>query len=276
MCGPYARYGAIRSVRDLVSSRTISPKGCYRHQSRLSREPDRALTHPKSFVIVPRSTNCVCVTETLLASYSGRNSSCATAETAVLCDVVHWQQAATVRCLWCSRLPLTVLLHNPTRATSCDAHQVRAATRLPRRTSTRERAHTSTLAHSASKRCTRACPRRTHPRPHTRQHMWQEPQDSQGQHATHRLRPRRCRVQGRPSQQRVRRRRLRRRLPTAMAAGGLGRRRFAPTALASVRLHAQVALVRCYASRKGGKSGQAAFACHGRLPEQCRLRLCWE
>ena len=141
---------------------------------------------------------------------------------------------------------------------------------------TRERAHTSTLAHSASKRCTRACPRRTHPRPHTRQHMWQEPQDSQGQHATHRLRPRRCRVQGRPSQQRVRRRRLRRRLPTAMAAGGLGRRRFAPTALASVRLHARVALARCYASRKGGKSGQAAFACHGRLPEQCRLRLCWE
>ena len=96
--------------------------------------------------------------------------------------------------------------------------------------------------------------------------------------------PRRCRVQGRPSQQQVRRRRLRRhlgrrrrrRLPNAMAAGGLGRRCFAPTALASVRWHARVALVRCYASRRGAESWQAAFACHGRLPEQSRLWLCWK
>eukprot|EP00964_Phaeocystis_antarctica_P165475 scaffold145548_cov130-Phaeocystis_antarctica.AAC.1 len=55
-----------------------------------------------------------------------------------------------------------------------------------------------------------------------------------------------------------------------MAAGGLGRRHFAPTVGAR-----RVALVRCYASRREAESGQAAFTWK-RLSEQRRLWLCWE
>ena len=168
---------------------------------------------------------------------------------------MHQQQAATDR--------PAAQPHSQPAATHTRCEQPPHACR---RTSTRERAHrrahTSTLAHNAPTRCTRvSTPHASTP---ARVNMWQ---DSQGQHATHRLRPRRCRVQGRPSQQRVRRRRLGRRLPTAMAAGGLGRGNFAPTAGAR-----RVALVRCYVSRRGAESGQAAFAWK-RLPRRRKLGL---